>query len=195
MRDFGADEAEVARAANVDTQRVYRRLSLLKLLPDLQTILRRRPELISHLELLTRLTHEFQHVALVTLRSRDDVRLPEFRRIVHALQERQARVDQLDLFEADDLGKTFARKLAEAAANGKKLRIAELPIAPQLPWPRVRDRRRFLANQWKDWADELAAQGFDREAAAVYTLIEACIREGRIEANESEWLPGSPAAP
>ncbi len=53
----------------------------------------------------------------------------------------------------------------------------------------MRDRRRFLANQWKEWADDLARAGFAEGAAAVYTLIETCIREGRIEANESEWLP------
>jgi ParB/RepB/Spo0J family partition protein len=188
MRDFGVDEAETARAANVEPQRVYRRLSLLRLLPDLQAMLRRRPELIAHLELLTKLDHNHQHAALVTLNERDDVRLPEFRRIVHALLQRQAQAAQLDMFEADDLGKTFARRLAEAAANGRRMRVAELPIDPRFPAPKVRNRQRFLANQWKDWADELAAAGFAEAAAAVYTLIETCIREGRIEANESEWV-------
>jgi ParB/RepB/Spo0J family partition protein len=193
MRDFDADEAETARAANVDTQRVNRRLNLLKLLPDLQAMLRRRPEIIPHMELLTKLDHNHQHAALVTLTERDDVRLPEFRRIVHALLERQARAAQLDMFEADDLGKTFARRLEEAAATGQRMRIAVLPTDSRLPLPRVRDRRRFLANQWKDWADDLARAGFVEGAAAVYTLIETCIREGRIEANESEWLPQPPA--
>ena len=192
MRDFETDAAETARAAGVDTARVNRRLALLRLLPDLQIILRRRGDLIAHLELLTKLDHNHQYAALVALRSRDDVRLSEFRRIVHELRDRQARSDQLDMFEADDLGRTFARRMDEAAAAGQRLRVAELPIDRRFPVPKVRSRQRFLANQWKDWADELARTGFAEGAAAVYTLIETCIREGRIEANESEWLATPP---
>lgn len=188
MADFATDAAETARAAGVDTTRVTRRLALLRLLPDLQVILRRRGDLIAHLELLTKLDHNHQYAALVALRSRDDVRLSEFRRIVHALRDRQARADQFDMFEADDLGRVFARRMDEAAAAGQRLRVAELPIDRRFPVPKLRSRKRFLANQWKDWADALAQAGFAEGAAAVYTLIETSIREGRIEANESEWL-------
>lgn len=193
MRDFAADEAETARAANVEPQRVHRRLHLLKLLPELQVMLRTRPDLIAHLELLTKLDRNYQYAALATLLRRDDVRLPEWRRLVHTLRERQDRALQLDMFEAEDLGKTFARRLEEAAASGTRLRIARLPIDPRFPRPNIRDRRRFLANQWKDWADDLARAGYDEAARALYTLLEICIEEGRIEANESEWvLPPTP---
>jgi len=194
MQDFAADEAATARAANVDSQRVFRRLNLLKLLPELQQMLRTRPDLIAHLELLTKLDRNHQYAALVTLSHRDDVRLPEWRRIVHTLLKRQALALQLDMFEAEDLGKTFARRLDEAATAGQRMRIATLPVDSRLPTPNVRDRRRFLANQWKDWADELAQAGFTEGAAAVYTLIETCIKEGRIEANESEWVATKPAS-
>ncbi|RRR76567.1 MAG: ParB/RepB/Spo0J family partition protein [Candidatus Viridilinea halotolerans] len=194
IADFGVTSAEVARTVGVDVQRVNRRLSLRSLLPELQTILRTRPELIVHMELLTRLDRNYQHAALTTLTQRSEVRLPEFRRIVHALLERQAQEAQLSIFDAELLGGHFAEQLQEAATGGGRLRIAHLPIDPRFPHPKVRERRRFLANQWRDWADALALAGFAEGAAAVYTLIEVCIAEGRIEANESEWV-GRPAPP
>ncbi len=191
MDEFAVGEAGVAAAAQVPAVRVYKRLELLKLRDDVQAQVRKNPHLLTLFELMSILDHNRQALALRVLTSRArPPTLAEFRRAVNDLKGAQDRDDgtQSPLFTADQIAAIWVEKFQASEATGAKARRAVLPVDVRFPTPRVKDRRQWLANQMKDWADELQQGGFEEAAAAIYTLTELCIREARLEADESQWI-------
>lgn len=190
MDEFGAGEAEVASAVNLSSARIYKRLELLKLRDDVQEQVRKNPNLLTLFELMTILDHNRQGLALrvLTTKSRPPS-LAEFRRVVNDFKGEQDREDgtQGALFTADEIAELWVDKFKAAEETGQRARRAVLPVDTRFPTPRVKDRRQWLANQMKEWADELLAAGYEEGAAAVYTLTELCIRDNRLEADESQW--------
>ncbi|NTU84931.1 MAG: ParB/RepB/Spo0J family partition protein [Chloroflexales bacterium] len=190
MDEFGVDVPGVAQAANVPTVRVYKRLELLKLIPKVQERVRKEPQLLTLFELMTILDANRQALALTVLASRSrPPTIAEWRRVVTDLKGAQDREDgtQGALFTAEQLAEMWVEKFEASAATGEKARRAVLPIDARFPTPRVKDRRQWLANQAKDWADELRVAGFEEGAAAILTFTEQCIRDNRLEADESQW--------
>nr|WP_255604350.1 ParB/RepB/Spo0J family partition protein [Oscillochloris sp. ZM17-4] len=190
MDEFGAGAAEVAAAVNLPSVRIYKRLELLKLRDDVQEQVRKNPSMLTLFELMTILDTNRQGLALRVLTSRSrPPSLAEFRRVVSDFKTDQDKEDgtQAALFSADEIAALWVEKFQEADQAGRRARRAVLPIDTRFPPPRVKDRRQWLANQMKEWADELLAGGFEEASAAVYTLTEQCIRDNRLEADESQW--------
>ncbi|NNJ12090.1 ParB/RepB/Spo0J family partition protein [Chloroflexales bacterium ZM16-3] len=190
MDEFGVGEAEMATAVNLPSVRIYKRLELLKLRADVQEQVRKNPTLLTLFDLMTILDHNRQALALRVLISKSrPPSLAEFRRVVNDFKGDQDKEDgtQGALFTADQIADMWVEKFQVADQAGERARRARLPIDARFPAPRVKDRRQWLANQMKDWADDLAAAGYDEAAAAIYTLTEQCIRDNRLEADESQW--------
>jgi len=169
MARHGWSVADVARHANVSTDRVRRRLALLALLPDVQRLVRAGQLPIGHAELLADLDANRQLIALRVFTAGRSPTLAEFRRICGELAAQQ---DQAELF---DLEAFYVERLAELegpAAGVRRPRVARDPNLPKITIRRTGGEAATVGQAILAYAEQLRAHGLDDQALTVSTLLD-----------------------
>lgn len=130
---FGWTVAQIAEFANVSVERVRKRLVLLRLMPEVQQLVRHGHCPIGHAELMGDLSKNYQLVALKTLTGSKFVPYAQFASIVSELKTQQNQMALFDLDEllsrpADDVIAQFTKKKRKTTTksimvNGTRLTL------------------------------------------------------------------------
>jgi ParB-like chromosome segregation protein Spo0J len=169
MQRHGWTVAQVARHANVSTERVRRRLVLLDLLLDVQKLVRAGQLPLGHAELLGGLDTNRQLIALRVFTAGRSPTLAEFRRICGELSAQQG---QAELF---DLESYYRERLAEVegpAAEPRRPRVPRDPKLPRIAIPRTGGEASTVGQAIRAYADQLRAHGLDEQALTVSTMLD-----------------------
>jgi ParB/RepB/Spo0J family partition protein len=183
--DYGWSVQQIYQHTHVKVQTINARLSLLRLHPTYQQMLRRGQLELAQAEMLVNLDHNRQAVAVRVLTSVSKrPTLAEFRRVIGDLfKEQVAEESQNVLFP--DLEQVWKERLEQAAVSGTRARTRRLALNVAMPAPPRFKRTWWFANQLYDYAVQLRAAGFGEGADAIYHVVEAAIDGGILEADET----------
>jgi len=185
ITEHGWSVQQIYEHTRVKVQVINARLSLLRLHPSYQLMLRHGQLELAQAEMLVNLDHNRQAVAVRVLTSASKrPTLAEFRRVIGDLfKDQVAEEQQNTLFP--DLEEVWKARLEEAAQSGKRARTMRLPLNLMMPAPPRFKRTWWFANQLHDYALQLRAAGFAEGADAIFHVVEAAIDGGILEADET----------
>lgn len=168
---FGWSFARIAETAGVSVQRVQRRLSLLQLLPEVQTMVKHGHFPLGHAELLHDLDANRQGIALRLFRESPAMPLSRFRQIVGQLRAEQ---DQDALFNLEEFLTVQVQQAADLACRGKAAEV-NVPTRQDLP-PVEMTSKDNTAAVISRYIATLESTGQHDEAATLGTLYSALVK-------------------
>jgi len=175
---FGWEVERIARSVGVKVDHIERRIALLNLAPEIQGLVASGNIPLAHAETLVSLDLNRQRIAVRALNSGAGLRLGDFRRMVADLQAEQ---DQQSLFAIEQ----FWTEQAQVSITQRRLTLVEsLPTLADLPEPDLSLHN--AADAAVAYVRRLEAQGLNREAGAVGTLVRALI-EARLMKPNGGW--------
>lgn len=170
MTAFGWLPAQVAAVAGVSEELVRRRVLLLQLHPDVQQLVAKRHLPVGHAEIMIKLDHYRQLMALRIYREAKAMPLNTFCKVVSDIFGEQA---QDGLFDLEQFWLTQAATMAQIPVRGKRATV-NVPTRDDLPAPEMKTSdttsaviMRYILN-----LDNL---GYTSEAATIGTLYRALI--------------------
>lgn len=168
---FGWTPEHIAEVAGVSGETVKQRLSLLKLIPDAQTLVAHGHLPIGHAAALASLDNYRQVIALrVYQESKHLLPLADFRTIVCRLEDEQ---NQDGLFDLEAYFVTQAQQ-ADQPVRGKEAQL-RVPTRKDLP-PVKLPQKGTASTIISDYITELQQAGHEMEAATIGTLYDALVR-------------------
>ncbi len=170
MLAFGWQPAQVAEVAGVSEELVRRRVLLLQLHPDVQQLVAKRHLPVGHAEVMVKLDHYRQLIALRVYREAKAMPLNVFCKVVGDLFGEQA---QDGLFDLEQFWMTHAAEMAQTPVRGKRATV-NVPTRDDLPAPEMKtsDTTSAVIMRYILHLDQL---GYANEAAAIGTLYRALI--------------------
>lgn len=170
MAAFGWPAAKVAEVAGVSEDLVRRRVLLLQLHPDVQQLVAKRHLPVGHAEIMVKLDHYRQLLAVRIYREAKAMPLNTFCKVVSDIFSEQA---QDGLFDLEQFWLSQAATMARAPVRGKRATV-NVPTRDDLPAPEMKTTdttsaviMRYILN--------LDSLGYVSEAAAIGTLYRALI--------------------
>lgn len=171
LEKFAWTLTQVAETAGVSLARVQRRLGLLRLLPEVQLMVKAGHFPLGHAELLHDLDANRQAIALRLFRESAAMPLAHFRQIVGQLRAEQ---DQEALFQLEDLLTVQVQQAAQIATRGKTA-VPHVPTRPDLP-PVAITPRDTTAAVIARYITTLQHAGHSADAATLGTLFSALVK-------------------
>ena len=169
---FGWTLDHIAQVAGVSTDLVKRRLSLLKLVPEIRHLVANAHLPVGHAEAMAGLDANRQHIALRVFReSRNGLPLSTFRHVVSQLLEEQS---QDSLFDLGNFWVEQVQSNADLPRKGKRA-VTGAPNRKDLPAPTI-EPRDTAATIIDRYIATLLDHGHEQEAAAIGTLYNAMVR-------------------
>ena len=167
---FGSALEEVARVAGVSTERVRRRLALLRLVDEAQHLVSRSLMPLGHAEAMAALDENRQRIALRVLQAREGLPLTTFRQVVGNLMAEQSQGGLFDL-------ETFWLAQVEAGVAPVKRGKRAITGAPKrADLPPVNPKQSETTGDVLDrYIAQLMALGLEAEAATLGTVYEALV--------------------
>lgn len=160
---------ELSETAGVSQDRIKRRISLLKLVPEAQQLVGCGQLPIGHAEALTPLDNNRQRIALRILNERPELALAGFRAIVSELLSEQS---QDGLFDLETFWKAQVQK-PELPKRGKHA-VTGAPTRKDLPAV-VTHPSDSAATVLDRYIAELQSAGHETEAATLGTVYDALV--------------------
>jgi ParB/RepB/Spo0J family partition protein len=167
---YGWTTAKLAEVAGVSEDLVKRRLLLLDLHPDVQQLVAKKHLPLGHAEVMVKLDHYRQLIALRIYREAKAMPLNTYCKVVSDLYGEQA---QDGLFDLEAFWMSHAAELAQTPVRGKKA-VVNVPTRADLPQPEMKTSDTTSAVIMR-YIMHLDALGFAGEAAAIGTLYRALI--------------------
>lgn len=171
MQRFGWSVEKIAEVAGVSADLVKRRLSLLRLVDDVQHLVAFGNMPIGHAETMTPLDNNRQMIALRIYRESKGLTLSQFRHIVSELLTEQS---QESLFSLETFWVQQVKK-EELPRRGKHA-VTGAPTRKDLPPVEQRSSSDTTAAVMEQWIARLLEIGLKDEAAVVGTLYDALVR-------------------
>jgi ParB/RepB/Spo0J family partition protein len=171
IAQFGWDPARCGQVAGVSEDLVKRRISLLRLVAEVQHLVKHGHMPVGHAEAITDLDPNRQRIAMRIFRESKAMPLATFRHIVSQLLEEQS---QESLFDLESFWVEQVQHNAELPRKGKHA-VTGAPTRKDLPPPEINPRDTAAVIIDRYIADLLAA-GHREEAAAIGTVYNAMVR-------------------
>lgn len=168
---FGWTLPHIAGVAGVAVSRVQKRLALLTLIPEVQTIVRHGHLPLGHAELLTQLDANRQLMALRVYQAHPGLPLSRFREITGALLQAQA---QQALFDLEQFLVVQVAADAQCPASGRHADTG-VPVRDDVPAITVQATD-TTADIIERFIHDLATAGLGAEAAALGTLYDRLVK-------------------
>jgi len=171
MQRFGWSVEKIADVAGVSADLVKRRLSLLRLVDDVQHLVAFGNMPIGHAEAMTTLDNNRQLIALRIFRESKGLTLSQFRHIVSELlaEQSQESLFSLETFWLQQVKKEELPRRGKHAVTGAPVRNDLPPIEQQSS----SDTAAVIMDQW---IAKLIESGLKEEASVVGTLYDALVR-------------------
>lgn len=170
IETFGWTPAKISEVAGVSEDVVRRRLLLLGLHADVQKLVAGRHLPLGHAEVLSKLDHYRQLIAMRVYREAKAMPLNTFCAVVSDLYAEQA---QECLFDLESFWMEQATRLADIPTRGKKA-VVNVPTRTDIPAPEINmtDTTSVVIMRY---ILHLETMGFAAEAGAIGTLYRALI--------------------
>lgn len=185
IAQFGWSFDDIAAIAGVSADVVRRRVSLLTLHADIQGLVAKRQMPVGHAEALVTLDSQRQMIAFRLYRDSKGMTLATLARIVSDLLAEQS---QDSLFNLETFWQETITKLETLPRRGKKA-VVPVPTRKDIPQPNVAMTPDGANSIMLHYVTQLLEAGFDAEAAAVGTLIEALVHGNYLSLPESTPTP------
>lgn len=184
MREFGWGADYIAKLAGVSADRVRRRVSLLRLHPDIQGLVAKRHMPLSHAEAIGVLDHTRQLIAFRLYRDSQGMTLTTLQRIVSDLLAEQS---QDSLFDLETFWQQTIAQLADLPLRGKHA-VVPVPTRSDIPQPELRATD-TTSQVILRYIHRLADQGYAAEASTVGTLYTALVHSNSLAMPNANGLP------
>ena len=168
---FGWSEAQVADVAGVSLDLVRRRLSLLQLVPEAQSLVGSGQLPVGHGQAMADLDNNRQRIALRVYSHSSGMTVRAFRQVVGDLLQEQS---QDALFDLQQFWVQQVEAEAQWVASGKDAKI-DVPKAPDLPLVQV-VATDSIGEVFVRYIRTLAAAGYEQEAGAIGNLFERLVK-------------------
>lgn len=186
---FGWSLDQVAEAAGVSLDLVRRRISLLRLAPEVQRLVAFSQLPIGHAEAMTDLDANRQRIALQVFQNGKSIPLAQFRHIVSELLAEQS---QDSLFNLETFWVNQVQQEQDLPRRGKHA-FTGAPTRTDLP-PVEASPEDSTAAVIDRWISGLLSQGLVNEAAVAGTLYDALVRLNYLSVPSGASLRANTAA-
>lgn len=168
---FDWSETQVADVAGVSLDLVRRRLSLLLLVPEAQSLVGSGQCPVGHGQALAELDNNRQRIALRVYSHSSGMTLRAFRQVVGDLVQEQS---QDALFDLQQFWVQQVQAEAQWVGSGKHAKV-DVPRAPDLPLVQVAASD-SIGEVFVRYIRTLAAAGYQQEAGAIGNLFERLVK-------------------
>lgn len=169
MAQFGWTERQVAEHAQVDVDRVRRRLKLLQVAEDIRPLIRSGQIPLGHAELLAGLDQYRQSLALRLFQGKTIPSQSQFRQVVGELLAEQSQMSMLDLLNG-------WQEHLEARGDKERRKRTGLPTHPAMP--DLPPGKGTIGQCLQRYIETVASEGLEREALALSHMLDQLVQRG-----------------